>query len=472
MIERRDFYGRLVSSLLFPLHERLKGHASVALRRELEETQWWDAERIAALRTARLKAMLSKIERDVPYYQQRFAELGFAAADLRNEDDLSRLPLLDKATIRAHTPAMKAMSARGLIRYNTGGSSGEPLVFFIGEGRVSHDVAAKWRATRWWGVDIGDREAVVWGSPVELTRQDRLRKLRDRVLRTTLLPAFEMSPERLDAFVDALLRLRPRILFGYPSALAFIGRHARERGIDLRGIGVEVAFVTSEKLYEDQRRSIAETFGCRVADGYGGRDAGFIAHECPQGRLHLSAEDIVVEIVGNDGRRLPYGEAGEIVVTHTRTADFPFLRYRTGDIGVLSEERCACGRGLPVLARVEGRSTDLVYAADGTAMHGLALIYVLRDLEGIRQFRIVQESLGETRVEIVAGEGFGQNTSRAIEQGLRRRLGASVRVIVERVPRIATEASGKFRYVQSRVIPPEAQRAPGAARTAVGAEQA
>jgi phenylacetate-CoA ligase len=459
MTAARDLYGRLVSSLIFPLHEFWKGHHSVALRRELERTQWWDPERIAELRLSRLRAMLADIERDVPYYRSLFARIGFSADELHSEHDLAVLPLLEKPTIRANSSAMKSHNARHLTRYNTGGSTGEPLVFFMGRARVSHDVAAKWRATRWWGVDIGDREAVVWGSPVELTRQDRLRAQRDRVLRTHLLPAFEMSPVRLDEFVAALVRLRPRMLFGYPSALAHIACHAQQRKVDLRGIGVEAAFVTSEKLYEDQRRAIAEAFACRVADGYGGRDAGFVAHECPEGRMHISAEDIVVEIVGVDGRRLPHGEAGEIVVTHTRTADFPFVRYRTGDIGVLSGERCPCGRGLPVLARIEGRATDLIYAADGTAMHALALIYVVRDLEGVVQFRIVQESLAETRVQIVPGAGFTEQTVQAIERGFQKRLGRLVHVIVERVVAIAPTASGKHRYVVSRVIPPAAARA-------------
>ncbi|MDS4059846.1 MAG: phenylacetate--CoA ligase family protein, partial [Candidatus Contendobacter sp.] len=99
-------------------------------------------------------------------------------------------------------------------------------------------------------------------------------------------------------------------------------------------LGIAVAFVTSERLYDDQREIIARIFGCRVANGYGARDAGFIAHECPSGGMHLSAEDIVVELIDQDGRPVQAGEAGEIVVTHLATRDFPLVRYRTGDIAV------------------------------------------------------------------------------------------------------------------------------------------
>ena len=190
-----------------------------------------------------------------------------------------------------------------------------------------------------------------------------------------------------------------------------------------------------------------------MANGYGARDAGFIAHQCPAGQLHISSEDIVVETVRNDGSACAAGEAGEIVVTHLATRDFPFVRYRTGDVGVLGTAPCACGRGLPILAEVQGRSTDFVVAQDGTVMHGLALIYTLRDLPGVESFRIEQVSLDETHVQLVTGAGFTAEAVTRIVHDFKARLGAGVQVSVQQVASIPTEASGKFRYVVSRVKP-------------------
>jgi phenylacetate-CoA ligase len=382
-----------------------------------------------------------------------FAAVGMAPGNVQSLGDLAKLPLLTKPLIRANVDRLKADDAGKLMRYNTGGSSGEPLVFYMGADRVSHDVAAKWRATRWWGVDIGDPEIVVWGSPIELHAQDRLRQLRDRVLRTELLPAFDMSEANLDRFIERIKAKRPKMLFGYPSALAYIARHAERRNERVDGLGIKVAFVTSESLYDHQRRQIEKTFGCRVANGYGGRDAGFIAHECPEGSLHITAEDLIVELIDADGRVVPAGEPGEIVVTHLATRDFPFLRYRTGDVGVLGNRACACGRGLPTLSEVKGRSTDFVVAMDGTVLHGLALIYVVRDLPGIRTFAIVQESLERTRVSIVPEGGFDERARTTIREGIKARLGAGVAVDVDVVESIAAERSGKHRYVKSMVSP-------------------
>ena len=445
----RGPWTRVVSGVLFPLQERLKGHSSVARRRELEESQWWSRERIEGSRVERLRAFLADVRDHVPHFRRVMGDAGFDPAALRSAADLAKLPLLDKTTIRANLDALKADDAGPLSRYNTGGSSGEPLVFYIGRARVSHDVAAKWRATRWWGVDIGDREIVLWGSPIELNAQDRMRGLRDRFMRTRLLPAFEMSEANLDRFVAEIHSFRPRMLFGYPSALAKVASHAASKGIRLDDIGIEVAFVTSELLYEHQRALIASAFGCAVANGYGGRDAGFIAHECPAGGMHVSAEDIVVETVDAQGAPVPAGEAGEIVVTHLATRDFPFIRYRTGDFGVQDERACACGRGLSLMKEIQGRSTDFVVAADGTLMHGLALIYVMRDLPEIASFKIIQESRERVRVQIVPAGALPPTVETRIRDAFRARLGGAVDVRIECVAAIEPERSGKHRYVVS-----------------------
>ena len=448
---------RVISRVLFPLHEQLKGHGSVARRRALERSQWWSRDGLHKHRIERLRQFLIEINERVPYYRRLFGESDFSPDSLSDLTDLARIPLLDKQLIRAKVDDLKADRAGPLKRYNTGGSSGEPLVFFMGKDRISHDVAAKWRATRWWGVDIGDPEVVVWGSPIEVGAQDRLRALRDRLFRTTLLPAFEMSPSRLDQFIAQIRSVRPRMLFGYPSALAHIARHAGRTGQRLDDLGVSVVFVTSEMLYADQRSEIARAFACPVANGYGARDAGFIAHECPSGGMHISAEDIVVEIVDAHGTPVRSGDVGEIVVTHLATGDFPFVRYRTGDLAALDDRGCPCGRSLPLLKDIQGRTTDFIVARDGTVMHALALIYVVRDLPGVEQFRIVQHDLDRTEVQLVPAAGFSPENEGKIVKDFKSRLGSSVTIEVRKVERISPEKSGKYRYVESRVRAPDQQ---------------
>jgi phenylacetate-CoA ligase len=432
----------------------------VPVRRAMERTQWLPPAELQALQLRRLRELLVAAAQ-TPYYARLFAEAGLDPATVDSLDALQRLPFLTKPLIRQHSRALEHPQAVGLGRSSTGGSSGEPLIFGLGRLRVSHDVAAKWRATRWWGVDIGDPEAVLWASPIELGAQDRVRLLRDRLFRSLLLPAFEMSEAKLDDFVRQLRQRRPRMLFGYPSALAHVARHAERRGVVMNDLGARVAFTTGERLYDEQRAIIERVFGCPVANGYGGRDAGFIAHQCPHGGLHITAEDIVVELIDAEGRPVPAGTAGEVVVTHLASRDFPFIRYRTGDVAVLDERPCACGRGLPMLREVQGRSNDFIVALDGTRMQSAALTYVLRELPGIEAFKIVQETLHRTQVLLVVDGSFPADGEARIAVAFRRRLGDGVEVDVQRVATIAPEKSGKYRYIISHVadtVAPPARR--------------
>lgn len=444
-----DLHRAFVRHVAFPLQETLKGHDTLRVLKGLRETQWVAPETLAAQRERDLRVLLTHIGRTVPYYRALFADHGFDP-DSATELSLQRLPLLDKDTIRSRPDDFRADDAPPMRRSNTGGSTGSPLVFWLTRERVSHDVAAKLRSFEWWDVTFGDREAVIWGAPHEVQAQDRLRTLRDRLFRSTLIPAFSMGDPDIERYIGTLQHLRPRIIFGYPSAIALIARRAREDGIDLKGLGVNVIFTTAEQLYPHQRTLIEAVFGARVANGYGARDAGFIAHECPAGGMHLTAEDIIVECVDGDGLPVPTGEAGEIVVTHLRNTGYPLVRYRTGDLGRLSTSSCPCGRTLPLLEEISGRTTDFLQKADGTRVHALALIYILRDLPAVREFKIIQKTRDRTEVLLDADSPAADLESRIVG-AFQKVLGPQVSIDIEFVSPIPRERTGKFRYVQSEI---------------------
>jgi phenylacetate-CoA ligase len=154
-------------------------------------------------------------------------------------------------------------------------------------------------------------------------------------------------------------------------------------------------------LFLYQRELISETLNCSVANGYGGRESGLVTHECPQGGLHIMADATIVETVDDSGQPIAVGQPGEIVVTDLYSREAPFLLHATGDIGVLSTRACPCGRPLPLLENVvEGRTTDFVIAPDETILHALSIIYVLREIEGMEQFRVRQKSIDRFRLQI------------------------------------------------------------------------
>ena len=446
-----DPYTRLVSRVLFPLHERLKHHSTVAALRELERSQFLPRDELDRLQSQRLRRLLERAATRVPYYRALFAERGIDWREIRAATDLARLPLLSKADIRAAADRLRADDAGALSAASTSGSTGESLTFYLGRERVSHDVAAKWRATRWWGVDIGDPEVVLWASPIESGSQDRLRDLRDRLLRSHFIDARDLSEARVPHLLAQIERADPRMLFGYTSALARLAAFALQRGQQLHCPRLKVVFVTAAKLGEQQRANIRQVFGAPVADGYGGRDAGFIAHECPAGTMHLTEEDLIVEIVDDDGAPLPPGESGEIVVTHLASGDFPFIRYRTGDRGRLGSPTCPCGRTLRGLQAIEGRMNDMLVGEGGRVMHHTGISNVLKDVAGLLNYKVIQEREDLVRVQIVASRPIAVADREHIRGQMRAFLGPALVTEIEQVPDIAPEPSGKHRYIVNRV---------------------
>ena len=310
--------------LICPVHEWLLGRRTFRNLRELERSQWLAPDDIRALQRTKLQALLSHAQSNTPFYRRRFAEAG---VDIRDPDPigvLGRLPPLQKREIRASLDDMLWHDAPGgVFEHNTGGSTGEPLIFYFDRRRQGYDQAARIRSHRWFGVDIGHRELYIWGSPIESNRTDRVKHLRDVLFNHRLLTAFDMSPQRMDQYLDEFDRYGPVCVFGYPSSIALLARHARSSGRQLDTHHLRAVFVTGEVCYPHDREAITSYFGVPVADGYGSREAGFIAHECPLGSMHITAENVIVEIIDNTGEPVPVGETGEIVVTHLDTYAMP-----------------------------------------------------------------------------------------------------------------------------------------------------
>lgn len=447
-----SLYTLFAARILFPLHELLKGHESVSGLRDLERTQWLPADQLRQLQTERLKDLLVHAQKTTTYYRTIFDSHNCEPNLNDPWKTLHSLPLLTKSQIRDNFHDLKSVGKLPIKIFSTTGSSGDPLRFGIGNRRISRDIAAKWRATRWWDVDIGDREIVAWSSPIELHKQDRIKKIRDRFLRTRLLPAIALESEKLDQFIEQIKRYKPRMLFGYPSSLTLVAQRAIDRNISLSNQNIKVIFTTAERLYPHQRNTLQTVYGAPVANGYGGRDAGFIAHECPSGNMHITAEDIIVEILDNAGNPLPAGVPGQVAITHLHTHEFPFIRYLNGDVASLSDEQCSCGRTLPLLKEIQGRTNDFLTAESGAKVHDVAFAMLLRDMSGMRQFKIVQETLTEVVLYLVVTEQFDKKTNElCIRKAFAHFLGENVKLAIHYVREITPEPSGKYRYVVNRL---------------------
>lgn len=455
-----DLYTKLVANFLFPLHERLMNRPTFPYLRELERDQWLSRNEIEALQLYKLTDLLNVAMANCPWHARRLREAGIDPYQGPiTLDDFRRLPTMNKADAREHQHELVWRDVPGgAFSYNTGGSSGQPLIFYFGRARQASDAAGRMRARRWWGVEVGAPEVYLWGAPIELSKTDWVKTVRDRLFNQLVLNAFAMSPQAMDHYLEAIRAYRPACLYGYASSVALLAAHAQARGTDLQLPSLKVVCTTGEPLYAHQRVLIEKVFGVPAANEFGSRDIGFTAHETPNQQMLLMSESILLEVLDPQGHPVPVGEVGEAVMTGLCSVAQPFIRYRTGDMIRLSAKSCQSGRGLHVIEEIAGRTTDFVVRADGTVMHALALIYILRALAGVAEFKLIQHTVNRVEVQVVPNSRWSPEMAQATEQGIQARLGSEVKVDVRLVDVILPETSGKYRYVSSHVPLPESLR--------------
>ena len=437
---------------VFRAQEAILRRPTFGVLAELEASQWLEPDAMRALETTRLRALLHAALEHSPWHASRIEAAGLAAAVRDGSvhlDDLARLPTMDRRDARENLAQLVWHGVPGgAFPYTTGGSSGEPLIFYFGRARQAADAAGRLRARRWWGVDPGDREVLLWGAPVELSRTDHIKTLRDRLVNQLLLNAFEMSPARMDAYLAAIEAWNPKVIYGYASSLALLAAHADASGLRPRLPALRVVNATGEPLFPHQRELVERVFGVPAAIEYGARDAGLMALQAPDGSLLQMNETHIIEVLDDAGRAVDEGEA---VITSLVSAAQPFIRYRTGDVVRRARSADPAGRGLTVLDAVVGRQTDFVVAADGRIMHALAVIYVVRAMPGVSQFKLIQHAVDRIEAQIVPNSRWTGESPAALVAGLRARLGPALEVDLKLLDAIAPEASGKYRYVISHV---------------------
>ena len=364
---------------------------------------------------------------------------------------LAEFPLLTRDTVRTEWHRMRSRKGdrEKWFDNTSGGSTGEPVTLVQDAEHLAQTVAAREVYSTWAGGGLGERELYIWGSEQDLasTVGSPRNRLGNALLRRSLLNAFLLTDEGIEAILASLRSGPPRLVIAYAQAAYEVARFASRRGIDVppqRGF-----IATAGTLYDFMREQLEETFGCAVLNRYGSREIGDMAGECEhQTGLHVLPWTCHVEILDPDGNPVGPGEEGEIAVTgHTNRA-MPLIRYLIGDRARLPEREvaCLCGRSTPMLAEVTGRSVDVFIGADGRMVDGEYFTHLMYFRPWLRQFQVVQRAPEEVLYR-VACEGAMPDLDRAeIVAKTKTVLGDGCRVEFELVETIEPSASGKLRY--------------------------
>jgi len=444
----------ILARTMFHLQERLLGRRSFGILADLKRSEHWPPEQRKALQMERLRGVLAAAYEHTPYWREVMDAHGIHPADIHSVEDLRRFPLLEKATIRARREEMVWRDeGPRLTLVRTSGSTNEALQYYTNSNREAQINAARMRGHEWIGVRRGEREMYFWGSPVELSKQDRTKRLRDWFVNDGLTNGFELKPELVRQYVLKWLRWRPKCIFGYPCSFVLLAGMASQQGLDLRSLrerGLKAICTTSEMLTDVDRRIVTEAFGVPVYDSYGLREGGLIGHECEHLTMHTMDEQVLLETVDPQTGQPVEGE-GELVLTNLVSAVMPIIRYRTGDIVTLSKAPCPCGRTLGSVRVSGGRVADFVVTSDGRWIAGYSFIYICRSVKGVVKFQAVQERRGLVEVLVATDGNFPPDGEEQIRQQVLARLRSQDEVVVRKVQDIRPAPSGKYRPVIGKV---------------------
>jgi phenylacetate-CoA ligase len=430
-----------------------RGRPESAYRRALEDSQYYDRAALDAVQWRALQQLLAHAYEYVPFYRRRFDVAGLRPEDIRSLEDFRRLPELTKADIRGHMPDLiSTRPERGVERRTTSGSTGVPLEFYLDERYRTFGEAARARAQSWYGFARGDKSAHLAGSERDLPQWNWRQRTLATVERQRWFNLFDMTEDRMRAFAQGLEQWKPDFLFGYPSGLHALARSTRRNGLRIRPRAVQSH---AEQLWGFQRAEIEEAFGCPLINTYGARESSPIATEClAHDGLHVAADVRLVELVDDQGNPTGPGAVGRVVLTDFTNYAMPLIRYANEDLASWKEDApCPCGRTLPRLAAIHGRSSDVVRTKRGMRVHGYFFMFLFYGARGVEQFQVRQTSLDALEILIKPSVDFHPEFIDHLRERIDTHTGSAFRITCRLVEEIPTTA-GKYRFTISDV-PPE-----------------
>ncbi|RCK78369.1 MAG: hypothetical protein OZSIB_1471 [Candidatus Ozemobacter sibiricus] len=412
----------------------------------LRHSQWWSTDRLRAYQAELVGQLLIRAYERTDYYREAFWKADFDPyKDFRSLEDLSRVPLLDKETAR-RAPARLAdpNAVDQALELRTSGTTGQVFREYVSKEHWVVEQGVVWRHWSWTGYRFRDPVATVRSYvPKE---GEPLWKL-DRVRNFMFFSAYHLNPEGAEAYLRQMQQFKPVILRGYPASLYVLARMAER--LQLETPPLKAILTGSEMLLPEYREVIERVFRARVFDWYGQAECTCTLNECEAHEgMHINMEYGVCELLPDP--RLPPNER-RIVATCLHNRAMPLIRYDTGDIAILAERTtCSCGRGLPLVKGIRGRSDDFLYAPDGRIIPSVNLYTVMYKIDEIIAFQLIQDRLDHLEVRLEA-KHFPAAVEERLRADLRERFGGGVTIDLRVNEPFIQTADGKKRPVISQV---------------------
>ena len=459
-------FKRLLTSFASALAGTLIGRQFSSELAELNRAEWLSPEELRARSTKRLIPLLRHAAQNVPFYRETYRQLGLGPTDLRQIEDLKRLPIVTKADHCCYPAAdflADNIPAYRRISDATSGSTGPRFEFYLDREAGPILMANHTFSDAWYGLGPIDRSVRVRvprppTNPIKGSEPitARIRRVVSSSIRSTYeswtqeqISAWEVGSEWAESIYRRMESHQPEFVTGYTSAIASIADELLKRKLRLshrvRGVITEAEPLTPSRI-----KLIGDYFKAPIGSRLGIRElGGYLALSCPEvsNQFHVLTDHVIAEIVREDGTPARPGESGRLIVTDLNNYAMPFIRYDSGDLAIADDELCDCGRGFPVIKQIVGRSSECLRTPAGKLISPVSLSHYLALYHDygsvIRHYQLVGENDGHLRLLVVPAPKFNSETQIRLESDLIQLLGHDMPVVVEIVPEISCEQSGK-----------------------------
>jgi phenylacetate-CoA ligase len=414
------------------------------------DTQWWPYDKLKEAQNKQLRCLLSFVNNNIPYYKNFFQIKGINLDEGGKNIDLEKIPILNKKIIKDNYDLFFPVSINKMnySKGSTGGSTGEPLKYFMSKEDKEIGIALLHRGWNYGGYKPGEKMAIIAGSSLIPSTSSFLKKWFISQFRNIrYYSSYGLSEKNLVNMIKNLNQFRPKYIRGYASSIYTLASFIKNYNFKLN-FSPRAIFTTAEKLYTTNRKTIEEVFDTEVFDNYGLNDGGVSAYECKEHcGMHIDMERSILEVVDENNKQV-VGRPGRILATSLYNFVFPFIRYETGDIGIVENRYCSCGRELPILKEIIGRTTDVI-KINGRII-GSPVLTVLFGKFDIEQYQIIQEKENSLVCKIVRGKTFNKEDELFIKKSLISHVG-SFELIFQYVDSIIPDQDNKYKFIINKV---------------------
>ncbi|MDR9424070.1 MAG: hypothetical protein RI567_02160 [Marinobacter sp.] len=431
----------LVSAYGYHLYRKRYHGAFQDILTLLKHSRNWTRQEAEAWQAEKLHDMVRHCRRTVPFYQQLFADYGLNENDFTSVQDIQKLPVLEKETLRQNTTQFRSSEDKPYMLQHTSGSTGTPLALEVDEYTYKMAMALLVEHEEAHGVPFGAPRATFAGRMVQPANYLRPPFARyNRAENQMLFSSYHLNNDTFQWYADELKRFSPRELIGYPSAISDLASHYLDTGIS-PGFRPDAIITNSETLLAWQRETIEKAFSCPVYDYYGTAEYVLFAGQERDGRYRLNPVLGITEVLDDSGE--PASE-GRLVATTLTNRVMPLLRYEVGDSGLAVSEDMTQSVAHQ-LERINGRMDDYIELPDGRQIGRLD--HVFKGITDFKEAQIVQNSRENCTVYVVTNGSLSSDVESTIKHNFRARVGNEISISVEQINAIPRGSNGKFKNV-------------------------